>query len=75
MTTFVALYRGQTVASAQLIAVSADPALIALVSRRLLERGEQVEDPVLKQLATGRRAAIRTIQHEAEAEAEGEDDG
>jgi hypothetical protein len=37
MTSFVAVYRGQTVGEAKLIAVSADPNLVAEVSSRLLE--------------------------------------
>jgi len=36
MTTFVAVYRGETVGDARLLAVSADPALVRDITRRLL---------------------------------------
>ena len=67
MTTFVALYRGETVASARLVAVTADPALVADVSSRLLRipPGE-TQDPVVGSLECGRRAALRLIHKEAD---------
>ena len=36
MTTFVGLYRGETVSKAKLIALSADPELVAELAARLL---------------------------------------
>jgi hypothetical protein len=66
LTTFVALYRGPTVASAKLIAVTADPALVAAVSRGLLGNAPRVSnDPVLAKIDGGRRAALRAIRREA----------
>ena len=67
MTTFVALYRGETVASAKLVAVTADPGLVADVSSRLLEGppAPMQGDPVLAGLERGRRAALRLIRKEA----------
>ena len=64
MTTFVAIYRGPTVAEARLIAVSADPALVADVSNRLLHEDSQDADPVIQRLESGRRAALRLINRE-----------
>ena len=66
MTTFVALYRGPTVASARLIAVTADPALVADVSSRLLLQpaGEE-QDPVVAGLERARRSALRLLHKEA----------
>lgn len=61
-TSFVALYRGETIATARLVAVSADAKLAADVSAHLLldpMHGEP--DPVLEKLERGRRAALRII--------------
>jgi len=66
MTSFVAIYRGQSVAAARLIAVSADPDLVADVSGRLLEkRPVEIQDAVVENLERGRRAALQLIQKEA----------
>ena len=66
MTTFVALYRGDTIAGARLIALSADPTLVADVSGRLLqERTAAMADPVVEQVERGRKAALRLIKQEA----------
>ena len=65
-TTWIALYRGATVRSAQLIAVSADPGLVADVAARVLDTGDvRATDPVLSPLARGRRASSRAIRDEA----------
>jgi hypothetical protein len=64
-TTWVALYHGSTVASARLVAVSADPVLVADVAARVLDVGEtRTADRVLAPLARGRRAALRAIRDE-----------
>jgi len=69
MTTFVALYRGQTIAEARLIAVSADPDLINEVSTRLLDAASDfsktAEDPVIQRLEHGRVAALHLLKKEA----------
>ena len=66
MTTFVALYRGPTVASAKLVAVTADPSLVADVSSRLLQQPTgDPEDPVVAGLERARRSALRLIHKEA----------
>lgn len=65
MPTFVAVYHGQTVADAELIAVSADPVLVGDVAERLLVRNEGASDPVLASLSRGRRAALRLVKREA----------
>jgi hypothetical protein len=66
MTTFLALYRGQTIAEAKIIAVSADPGLVADVSSRLLERPMAgSHDPVIAQVEQGRRAVLELIKQEA----------
>ena len=65
MKTFVALYRGSTVSSAELVAVSADPEIIAQVSRQLLGQQTAPGDPVVQKLDRGRRSALQVIHTEA----------
>ena len=62
MTTFVAIYRGQSISSARLIALSADPNLVSDVSTRMLpERPEEMADPVIESVNRGRKNALRLI--------------
>lgn len=68
MSTFLALYRGESVGSAKLVAVSADPATVAEFAARLLHQPPSVEespDPVLLSIERGRRQALRRISKEA----------
>jgi hypothetical protein len=63
MVSFLALYRGASVASAELVAVAADPSLVAYVSRELLRRRTPAtHDPVIRALVRGRRRALRLAQ-------------
>ena len=67
MATFIGLYRGTSVADARLIAVSADPELVADVTARLLQAGPpDAEDPAVRTLERGRQAALRLIRREVE---------
>ena len=68
MTTFLALYRGKTISEARVIAVSADPELVALIVTALVKEPEspETDDPVTTTLAHGRRAALRLIQQETD---------
>jgi len=65
MTTFLAVYRGMTVAEAKMIAVTADPNLVSMVATHLLEDEQQEADPVVTAIDLGRRAALRLIHREA----------
>lgn len=68
MSTFLALYRGESVGSAKLVAVSADPTTVAEFATRLLHQPLNVEDnpdPVLLSIERGRRQALRRISKEA----------
>jgi hypothetical protein len=66
LTNFIALYRGETVSSAKLVAVSADTDLVADFAARMLNREEETEDdPVVHSLDVGRREALRLIGEEA----------
>ena len=60
-TSFIALYRGATIRSARLVAVSADPRLAADVARRILREPVDDEDSVVATLERGRRSALRAI--------------
>ena len=65
-TSFVALYRGESIAAAHLVAVSADPALVSQVTVRLLEAAPGGDDdPAVRKLERGRRSALRLICREA----------
>jgi hypothetical protein len=65
MVTFIAIYRGKSVADARLIAVSADPALVGDVSARLLQHvSREHQDTVVNSLEEGRAAALRLINEE-----------
>jgi hypothetical protein len=66
MTTFLALYRGKTIAEAKMIAVTADPQLVATVATHLLDTPQpQDADPVITTLEHGRHGALRLIKQEA----------
>ena len=65
MPTFLAVYRGRTVAEARMVAVSADPSLVAEVIDRLLDQPyEPDDDPVVCAIDHGRTAALRLIKRE-----------
>ena len=62
MTNFLALYRGDTIGAAKMVAVSADPRLVGDFATRLLERpAEPEDDPALRSIEEGRRRALRVI--------------
>jgi hypothetical protein len=65
-TSFVAIYRGPTISAARLIAVSADPSLVAEVCDRLLTSPPPDDpDSITAGIERGRRAALRLIHREA----------
>jgi hypothetical protein len=66
MLSFVALYRGRDLPSAELVAVSTDPGLVADVASALLSRTPRGRpaDPALGALNTGRRRALRVVARE-----------
>lgn len=68
MTSFLALYRGDSVETAELVGVSADPDLIAPFAEELLRRQgtSESDDPVLASLQNGRRRALEAIRDEVE---------
>lgn len=72
MNTLIAIYRGQTVADARLIAVTADPHLVTFVLERLLEEDDPSADPASRALDIGRREALRTILENLDKSIDGE---
>lgn len=68
MVTFIALYRGDSVASAKLLALTADPQLVRKFAGRMLDApGEGESDAVLAEVEQGRRQALRLVRREAES--------
>ena len=64
MSSIIALYRGDTIGRARIVAVSADPALVKYVAGELLGETE-TDDPVLSALEGGRGRALRLVREEA----------
>jgi hypothetical protein len=65
MTALLAVYAGDSVADARLIAVSSDAELVAYVTERLLRSPDKPADPAAARLEQGRRGALRLLQREA----------
>ncbi len=66
MASFLALYRGETIGSAGLLAVSADPALVADFADRMLAEPEpEGSDAATIEVERGRRNALRLVRSEA----------
>ena len=61
----MALYRGMTIATAKLVAVSAEPELVRTLAARILAEPEEPE-AVLKELEQGRRRALQLVKSEPE---------
>lgn len=67
MTSFLALYRGDSVATAELVTISADPEVVRdFADRMLSERGSGSADPALDAIDRGRRDALELVRDEAE---------
>lgn len=62
MTTFLALYRGDTVSTAKLVAITVDPTLVQEVASHLLEDTSENADAILREVENGRRRALQRIQ-------------
>lgn len=61
MVSFIALYRGSSVANAELVAVTTDSDLICQVASSLLTEKEKPADPAVAALKTGRQRALRLV--------------
>ena len=66
MASFIALYHGETISSAELVATTAEPEMVRDFAERLLSiPGRQVPDGVLRELTLGRRRALRLLRDDA----------
>lgn len=65
-TTFLALYRGESISGAKLLAVTAEPKLVRDFVSRLLSEPEAEEDSVTQELERGRRRALQLVKSETE---------
>jgi hypothetical protein len=69
LTCFVALYRGDTVSAAKIIAVSADPELVRDFGMRMLaEPGERESVTAFRDPERGGRCAAQPVPNEAGGE-------
>lgn len=67
MATFLALYRGESVSAAKLVALTAESSLVSEFAARMLAEPEESEaDPVLHELKRGRRRALELVNSEQE---------
>ncbi len=67
MTTFLALYRGESVSAAKLVTLTAEPSVVGEFAARMLDNLKESEaDAVLQELERGRRRALQLVKNEAE---------
>jgi hypothetical protein len=69
VTTFLALYHGDTVNSSELLAITADRPIVEEFAARLLGQPSKssedpVEDPVVVSIEEGRRKALEVVRAE-----------
>jgi len=65
-TSFLALYRGESVSGAKLLALTAEPEIVRDFASRLLAGPEESQsDNVLHELEHGRRRALQLVHDEA----------
>jgi hypothetical protein len=67
LASFIALYHGDTISTAALVATTADPEVVREFAQQMLSIPEgQEPDGVLRELALGRRRALRLVRDGAE---------
>ena len=64
-TTFLALYRGESIGGSKLLTLTADPKVVRDFAARMLAEPEQEADPIIEELEHGRRGALRLVRGEA----------
>jgi hypothetical protein len=65
LTSFLALYRGESVTAAKIVAVTAESSLVRDFAVRMLAEPEDEPDTVLRELGKGRRRALQLVRTEA----------
>ena len=67
MASFIALYRGESIGTARLVATTADSDIVRDFAERMLCMVEEEEpDAALRELSLSRRRALRLIRDDAE---------
>jgi len=65
MTSYVVLYHGASLSDAKVVAVSANPQIVAQVAGEMLRENppaaSATDDPVLRAIGQGRRRALRLV--------------
>jgi hypothetical protein len=61
MTSFLALYRGESIDGAKIVAVTAEPRLVRDFAAQMLAESEEESDPVLGELDNGCRRALELV--------------
>ena len=64
MRSFLALYRGKSVGSSELVSVTADPGIVSRFADEILQAEEPDRDPVLRAVEDGKRQALRIVRDE-----------
>ncbi len=62
MTNLIALYRGDSLSSIKMVALSSDENLVSDFTKRMLRENDPSGDPVLDAIQDGQRKALETIQ-------------
>jgi hypothetical protein len=67
LTSFIALYRGETIGSARLVAATTDFEIVRDFAERMLSQPEEQEpDAILRELELGRQRALQLVRDDAE---------
>lgn len=67
MVSFLALYRGESVGAAELVAVSTDPEIVGRFADDLLEQKKHAaDDPVVDAIRKAERRGLRVVRDEAD---------
>ncbi len=64
MRSFLALYRGKSVGSSELVSVTADPKIVSRFACEILRSEGFKDDPVLEAVEDGRRRALQIVRDE-----------
>jgi hypothetical protein len=66
LASFIALYRGDTIGSARLVAATTDSEIVREFAERMLSKPEEQEpDAILRELELGRRRALHLVKRES----------
>lgn len=65
VSTFIAIYRGETISGSKIVAVTADEEIVAAVVKAVLREEQSIrtveDDPVVRTLGNARRRALKFI--------------